>query len=141
MKLELSIQSNVSMKSQVVYLILAKIAPASDYHIEDVHNAGGVSAIINEILKKPGAFNGDCITVTGKTLRENVAGCEIVDKNVIRPLDNPHSERGGLAVLFGNLAPDGSIIKVGAVDKAVGGYHSRTGDLLRFSRRSTVWNC
>ncbi|RID89125.1 dihydroxy-acid dehydratase [Peribacillus asahii] len=102
---------------------LAKIAPASDYHIEDVHNAGGVSAIINELLKKPGAFNGDRITVTGKTLRENVAGCEILNKDVIRPLDNPHSERGGLAVLFGNLAPNGSIIKVGAVDKSVGGYH------------------
>ena len=102
---------------------LAKIAPASDYHIEDVHNAGGVSAIINELLKKPGAFNGDCLTVSAKTIRENVEGCEILDKDVIHPLDNPHSERGGLAVLFGNLAPDGSIIKVGAVDKSVGGYH------------------
>ncbi|WNS73830.1 dihydroxy-acid dehydratase [Bacillus sp. DTU_2020_1000418_1_SI_GHA_SEK_038] len=102
---------------------LAKIAPASDYHIEDVHNAGGVSAIINELLKKPGAFNGDCLTVSGKTIRENVAGSDILDKNVIRPLDNPHSEQGGLAVLFGNLAPDGSIIKVGAVDESVGGYH------------------
>lgn len=102
---------------------LAKIAPASDYHIEDVHNAGGVSAIINELLKKPGAFNGDCLSVSGKTLRENVAGCEILDHDVIRPLDNPHSEQGGLAVLFGNLAPQGSIVKVGAVDKSVGGYH------------------
>ncbi len=102
---------------------LAKIAPASDYHIEDVHNAGGVSAIINEVLKKPGAMNGNCLTVTGKTLAENVAGCDILDKNVIRPIDNPHSETGGLAVLFGNLAPEGSIIKVGAVDESVGGYH------------------
>jgi dihydroxy-acid dehydratase len=102
---------------------LAKIAPASDYHIEDVHNAGGVSAIINELLKKPGIINGECITVTGKTLAENVAGCEILDKDVIRPLDNPHSEQGGLAVLFGNLAPDGAIIKVGAVDPSVGGRH------------------
>lgn len=102
---------------------LAKIAPASDYHIEDVHNAGGVSAILNELLKKPGAIDGDRITVTGKTLRENVEGCEIVNKDVIRSLDNPHSERGGLAVLFGNLAPEGSIIKVGAVDPSVGGRH------------------
>ncbi|WP_113884714.1 MULTISPECIES: dihydroxy-acid dehydratase [Cytobacillus] len=102
---------------------LAKIAPASDYHIEDVHNAGGVSAIINELLKKPDALNGDCLTVTGKPLRENVAGSEILDGNVIRNLENPHSERGGLAVLFGNLAPEGSIIKVGAVDESVGGYH------------------
>jgi len=102
---------------------LAKIAPASDLHIEDVHRAGGVSAIINELLKKEGAIHGECITVTGKTLRENVQGCEIKDTNVIRPLDNPHSERGGLAVLFGNLAPNGSIVKVGAVDPSVGGYH------------------
>ncbi|RTR32460.1 dihydroxy-acid dehydratase [Robertmurraya yapensis] len=102
---------------------LAKIAPASSYHIEDVHNAGGVSAIINEVLKKPGAMNGDCLTVTGKTLKENVAGCDILDKDVIHPLDNPHSEKGGLAVLFGNLAPEGSVIKVGAVDPVVGGYH------------------
>lgn len=102
---------------------LAKIAPASDYHIEDVHNAGGVSAIIHELLKKPDAFNGDCLTVSGKTIRENVAGCEILDKNVIHPLDHPHSEQGGLAVLFGNLAPEGSVIKVGAVDESVGGYH------------------
>lgn len=102
---------------------LAKIAPASDYHIEDVHNAGGVSAILNELLKKPGALHPECITVTGKTLRENVEGQEIRDKDVIRPLDNPHSEKGGLAVLFGNLAPDGAIVKVGAIDPSVGGYH------------------
>ncbi|MDD9271262.1 dihydroxy-acid dehydratase [Paenibacillus sp. GCM10023248] len=102
---------------------LAKIAPASDYHIEDVHLAGGVSAIINELLKKPGAFDGDRLSVTGNTIRENVAGCEIQNTDVIHPLSNPHSERGGLAVLFGNLAPEGSIVKVGAVDKSVGGRH------------------
>jgi dihydroxy-acid dehydratase len=102
---------------------LAKIAPASDYHIEDVHNAGGVSAVLNELFKKEGALQGDCLTVTGKTLRENVIGCEIQDTDVIRTIDNPHTERGGLAVLFGNLAPNGAIIKTGAVDKSVGGYH------------------
>lgn len=102
---------------------LAKIAPASDWHIEDVHNAGGVSAVLNELFKKEGALHGDNITVTGKTLRENVAGCEVTNYEVIRPIDNPHTERGGLAVLFGNLAPNGAIIKTGAVDKSVGGYH------------------
>ncbi|WP_206424281.1 dihydroxy-acid dehydratase [Cohnella candidum] len=102
---------------------LSKLAPASDHHIEDLHNAGGVSAIIHELLKKEDALNGDVMTVSGKTLRENVEGCEILDTNVIRPLDNPHSKEGGLSVLFGNLAPGGSIIKVGAVDKSVGGYH------------------
>lgn len=102
---------------------LAKIAPASDYHIEDVHNAGGVTAILNELLKKPGALHEECITVTGKTIRDNAQGHEITDHEVLRPIDNPHSAQGGLAVLFGNLAPDGSIIKVGAVDPSVGGYH------------------
>ncbi|EFM09370.1 dihydroxy-acid dehydratase [Paenibacillus curdlanolyticus YK9] len=102
---------------------LAKIAPASDWHIEDVHNAGGVSAVLNELFKKEGALHGETLTVTGKTLRENVAGCDILDTEVIHTLDNPHTERGGLAVLFGNIAPGGAIVKVGAVDKSVGGYH------------------
>ncbi|MGG3840912.1 dihydroxy-acid dehydratase [Paenibacillus dendritiformis] len=102
---------------------LAKVAPASDYHIEDVHNAGGVSAVLNELFKKEGALHGECITVTGQTLRENVAGCDIVDTDVIHTLANPHSEQGGLAVLFGNLAPEGAIVKVGAVDPSVGGRH------------------
>ncbi|MCE5171776.1 dihydroxy-acid dehydratase [Paenibacillus profundus] len=102
---------------------LAKIAPASDYHIEDVHDAGGVSAVLNELFKKDGALHGECITVTGKTLRENVAGCDIQNTEVLHTLDQPHSERGGLAVLFGNLAPEGAIVKVGAVDPSVGGRH------------------
>ena len=99
---------------------LAKIAPASHHHIEDVHRAGGVSAILNELLKKEGVLHSECITVTGKTLRENVQGCEIQDPEVIRPLDNPHSEKGGLAILYGNLAPEGAVVKVGAIDKSVG---------------------
>lgn len=102
---------------------LAKLAPASDIFIEDVDRAGGVSAVLNELLKKPGALFGECMTVTGKTLAENVIGHEIQDTSVIHTIDNPYSERGGLAVLYGNLAPEGSIIKVGAVDASVGGYH------------------
>ncbi|RED64328.1 dihydroxy-acid dehydratase [Cohnella phaseoli] len=102
---------------------LSKLAPASDHHIEDLHNAGGVSAIINELFKKEGALQGDVLTVSAKTLRENVEGAEITDHSVIRPIDDPHTKEGGLSVLFGNLAPGGSIIKVGAVDKSVGGYH------------------
>ncbi|MCF6092993.1 dihydroxy-acid dehydratase [Microaerobacter geothermalis] len=98
---------------------LAKLAPASDWHIEDLHQAGGVSAILHELMKKPGALHKECITVTGKSLEENVANCEIKNQEVIRPLHNPYSEQGGLAVLFGNLAPDGGIIKVGAVDPSV----------------------
>ncbi|CDN45891.1 MULTISPECIES: dihydroxy-acid dehydratase [Paenibacillus] len=102
---------------------LSKLAPASDLHMEDVHDAGGVSAVLNELLKKEGALHTECITVTGKTIRENVENTEVKRRDVVRPIDDPHSERGGLAVLFGNLAPDGAIIKVGAVDKSVGGYH------------------
>lgn len=102
---------------------IAKLAPASDIFIEDVDRAGGVSAVLHELLKKPGAIFGDRITVTGKTIAENVEGCEILDHNVIHPIDQPHSEKGGLAILYGNLAPEGSVIKVGAVDPSVGGYH------------------
>jgi len=98
---------------------LCKLAPASDYHIEDCHNAGGVSAILKELSRKPGALHLDRITVTGKTLGENVADAEITDEKVIRRLENPYSEKGGLAVLFGNLAPEGSIIKTGAVDPSI----------------------
>ncbi|WP_232699552.1 dihydroxy-acid dehydratase [Brevibacillus daliensis] len=98
---------------------LCKLAPASDYHIEDCHNAGGVSSILKELMKREGILHPDRITVTGKTLRENVAESEITGEQVIRSLDNPYSERGGLAVLFGNLAPEGSIIKTGAVDSSI----------------------
>jgi len=102
---------------------ISKLAPATDIFIEDVDRAGGVSAVIHELLKKPGAIFGDQMTVTGKTLAENVVGCEIKDTSVIHPIDNPYSEKGGLAILYGNLAPEGSVIKVGAVDPSVGGYH------------------
>jgi dihydroxy-acid dehydratase len=98
---------------------LCKLAPASDYHIEDCHNAGGVSAILKELSKIPGALHTERITVTGKTLAENIADAEITNDKVIRRLDNPYSAKGGLAVLYGNLAPQGSIIKTGAVDPSI----------------------
>ncbi|MCV9885651.1 dihydroxy-acid dehydratase [Metabacillus halosaccharovorans] len=98
---------------------LSKLAPASDHHIEDLHAAGGVSAALYELSKKEGALHLDTLTVTGKTLGENIAGCEIQDHEVIRPIDNPHTEKGGLAVLFGNLAPDGAIIKTGGVQNGI----------------------
>ncbi|NUK31577.1 dihydroxy-acid dehydratase [Parageobacillus sp. VR-IP] len=98
---------------------LAKLAPASDVHIEDLHEAGGVSAVLHELAKKEGTLHLDTLTVTGKTLGENIAGCEVKDYNVIRPIDNPYSETGGLAVLFGNLAPDGAIIKTGGVQDGI----------------------
>lgn len=98
---------------------LCKVSPASDYHIEDVHRAGGISAILQELSKKEGTLHLDAITVTGKTLGENIAGREVLDSDVIRPLDRAHSEKGGLMVLFGNLAPDGAIIKSGAVQGGI----------------------
>ncbi|WP_078544445.1 dihydroxy-acid dehydratase [Litchfieldia alkalitelluris] len=98
---------------------LSKLAPASDYHIEDLHEAGGVSAALYELSKKEGALHLDNITVTGKSIGENVAGCEVKDYNVIRPIDDPHTVKGGLAVLFGNLAPDGAIIKTGGVQNGI----------------------
>jgi len=101
---------------------LSKVSPASNYHIEDVHAAGGVSAILNELRKKEGTLHLDQLTVTGRTLRENIVGQERQGHDVIRSIDNPHSERGGLTVLFGNLAPDGSIIKTAGVDPSIQAY-------------------
>ncbi|MGG4433451.1 dihydroxy-acid dehydratase [Priestia megaterium] len=98
---------------------LAKLAPASDVFIEDLHEAGGVSAALNELSKKEGALHLDTMTVTGKTLGENIAGCDVKDYNVIHPIDKPFTEKGGLAVLFGNLAPDGAIIKTGGVQEGI----------------------
>ena len=98
---------------------LCKVSPAGSWHMEDVDRAGGISAILHELAKKPGALTLDRPTVTLRTLGENIAEAEIKDPEVIHPLENPHSEHGGLAVLFGNLAPDGAVVKVAAVDKAM----------------------
>ncbi|AIM17097.1 MULTISPECIES: dihydroxy-acid dehydratase [Neobacillus] len=98
---------------------LAKIMPASDISMQDVHRAGGVSAILNELCKVEGALHKDCITITGKTLAENVKDATILDETVIRPKDRPYSPVGGLSILYGNIAPDGSVIKVGAVDPSI----------------------
>jgi len=98
---------------------ICKVAPASTVHLEDVDRAGGISAILNEISRKPGVLDLSQKTVTLRTLGENVAGAEARDREVIRPLDDPYSETGGLAVLFGNLAPEGAVVKAGAVDPAM----------------------
>jgi dihydroxy-acid dehydratase len=98
---------------------LSKLAPSSDVHIEDLHEAGGVSAALYELSKKEGALHLDTLTVTGKTLGENIAGCKVKDYQVIRPIDDPHTQTGGLAVLFGNLAPQGAIIKTGGVQNGI----------------------
>ena len=94
---------------------ICKVAPAGIYHMEDVDRAGGISAILKTISGKPGTLNLDCLTVTGKTLGENIANAQTQDLEVIHPLTNPYSARGGLAVLFGNLAPMGAVVKAAAV--------------------------
>lgn len=108
---------------------LAKIMPASDISMDDVNKAGGVEAIINELTKIPGCIHPDRMTVTGKTIGELVQGCEIKDTNIIRTKDNPYSPVGGLSVLYGNIAPEGSVIKVGAVDPSI---QTFTGEAIVF---------
>ncbi len=95
---------------------VCKVSPAGKWHMEDVHRAGGIPAILNEIARKPGTLHLDRPTVSGSSLRENIAGLTVHDRDVIRPLENAHSPVGGLAVLFGNLAPDGAIVKTGGVE-------------------------
>jgi len=94
---------------------ICKVSPSSSYHLEDVDAAGGVSAILWELSKRSGILHTDAVTVTGKTLLENVHGSDSRDKACIRPLENPYSERGGLAILFGSLAPDGAVVKTAGV--------------------------
>jgi len=98
---------------------LCKISPSSSLHMEDLHRAGGIPALLAELDRGTGILHGDRPTVGGATFADTLAGVEVLDHQVILPYDNPHSQRGGLAVLFGNLAPEGSIVKTGAVDAAV----------------------
>ena len=93
---------------------LCHLAPAGPTYMEDLNEAGGVPAVMSE-LNKRGLLHTECMTVTGKTLGENIEGCENLNPEVIRPIDNPYSETGGLAVLKGNIAPDGSVVKRSAV--------------------------
>jgi len=98
---------------------LAKIMPASDISMDDINKAGGVSAIINELASIPGAIHPNRQTVAGVTMGELVKDYHITNDQVIRTKDNPYSPVGGLSVLFGNIAPEGSVIKVGAVDPSI----------------------
>lgn len=93
---------------------LCHLAPAGRTYIEELDEAGGVYAVMNELSKR-NLLDTSCITVTGKTVGENIADCHNLNPNVIRPIDNPYSETGGIAVLRGNLAPDGSVVKRSAV--------------------------
>ena len=109
-ELNLDIANEISAKTPN----LCHLAPAGRPYMEDLNEAGGVYAVMNELTKK-NLLNTDCMTVTGKTIGENISGCVNLNSDVIRPIDNPYSETGGIAVLKGNLAPDGSVVKRSAV--------------------------
>ena len=96
---------------------ICKVSPATkDIHMEDVDRAGGISAILSELSKKDDTLVLECPTVTGHSLGQNIQNAESLDNNIIRTISDPYSTEGGLAILFGNLAPDGSVVKTGAVD-------------------------
>ena len=108
--LNLDIANKISAKTPN----LCHLAPAGRTYMEDLNEAGGVYAVMNELNKK-GLLNTNCMTVTGKTIGENISGSVNLNPEVIRPIANPYSETGGIAVLRGNLAPDGSVVKRSAV--------------------------
>jgi len=95
---------------------LCKLAPASDTHIEDLYAAGGIRAVMSELNKK-NLLNLNCITATGKTVGENIENAKVLDYSVIKHIEEPYSQTGGIAVLKGNLAPDGAVVKRSAVLK------------------------
>ena len=124
--LNLDIANDISSKTPN----LCHLAPAGRTYIEDLNEAGGIYAVMNEI-NKLGLLNTDLITCTGKTIAENIEG--VVNKNpeVIRPVDNPYSSTGGIAVLRGNLAPDSCVVKRSAVAP----------EMLRHTGPAKVYDC
>ncbi len=113
---EAGVEINVDIANEISAKTpnLCHLAPAGPTYMEDLNEAGGIYAVMNEISKL-GLLNLDCMTVTGKTVGENIKGCENKDPEVIRTVDNPYSKTGGIAVLRGNLAPDSCVVKRSAV--------------------------
>lgn len=109
-KLNLETFDQISEKTPYI----AKISPSGHHHIEDLHRAGGIPALMNELTKK-GFINKECMTVTGMTIGENISSTTVSDYSVIMPIDKPYRNRGGLAILRGNLAIDGAVVKESAV--------------------------
>lgn len=109
-KLELDIFDEISSRTPY----LAKMSPSGEHHVEDLHEAGGIPALMKELSRKD-LLHLDLITVTGKTVGENIANVRIKNTEVIHTIDNPYRETGGLAILKGNLAPDGAVVKEAAV--------------------------
>ena len=110
MDFDISFANEISAKTPNLF----HLAPAGPTYMEDLNEAGGVYAVMNELNKK-GLLHTECMTVTGKTVGENIKDCVNLNPEVIRPIDNPYSQTGGLAVLKGNLAPDGGVVKRSAV--------------------------
>ena len=113
---EAGVELNVDIANEISARTpnLCHLAPAGHTYIEDLNEAGGIYAVMNEISKK-GLLNLDCMTVTGKTVGENIKDCVNKNPDVIRPIDNPYSQTGGIAILKGNLAPDSGVVKRSAV--------------------------
>jgi dihydroxy-acid dehydratase len=113
---EAGVELNVDIANEVSARTpnLCHLAPAGPTYMEDLNEAGGVYAVMNELSKK-NLLNLDCVTVTGKTVGENIANCINKNPEVIRPVENPYSETGGIAILKGNLAPDSGVVKRSAV--------------------------
>jgi dihydroxy-acid dehydratase len=98
---------------------ICKVSPSSSFHVEDVDAAGGISAILKEVSKIPNLLYANCLTVTGKMLGENIARAKIKNSEVIRQLENAYSKTGGLAILRGNLAPKGAVVKSAGVPASI----------------------
>jgi dihydroxy-acid dehydratase len=113
-KLPLRIFNRISSKTPH----LCNMSPGGPHHIQDLHRAGGIPALMNE-LNRGGLIHQDVLTVTGKSIGENIRGKKILDQEVIRSMGKPYHPTGGLAVLFGNLAPEGAVVKQSAVDEAM----------------------
>ncbi len=109
-EINLDIANQISAKTPN----LCHLAPAGHHYMEELNEAGGIYAVMNELNKK-GLLHTDLITATGKTVGENIAGCENKNQEIIRPIENPYSQTGGIAVLRGNIAPDSCVVKRSAV--------------------------
>ena len=125
-EINLDIANSISSKTPN----LCHLAPAGRTYVEELDEAGGVWAIMNELSKK-GLLNLDCMTVTGHTVGENIKDAVNLNHDVIRPIENPFSETGGIAVLRGNLAPEGCVVKRSAVSPK----------MLKYSGRARVFEC
>jgi dihydroxy-acid dehydratase len=110
LKIDLGLFNQISEKTPH----LCSLSPGGPHHLQDLHQAGGVPALMGELAKE-GLIDTDCLTVTGKRVQENIKSASILNPEVIRPLGNPYHPTGGLACLFGNLAPDGAVVKASAV--------------------------